>query len=232
MKDNTLKKLKYFARDCYSVGEEIGLAVTPPILWVPMVPVIGAVLGATVGPIVLGAHAGYNKVRDALPLWKRWKASDAEKSIRQTFGDISVKGYRHYGGGVEMKLEDTRVYEIYKDGRVSPEADIHRMDTHHDREQCVKDMIGNVAHNAAGRSRFLSPGDERFIVVRKKGSASSQFYKVAKIDSLDDAPASVLKATHHYYEGAIGHGEIKEETHYTITPVDTKTAERLRKLGL
>lgn len=231
-----LGKFRTFASDCYRAGQNLACQLTPPILMYPItIKILGAILGATVIPVVAGALIAYNALDEQRLLWPRRKVGDAEKSIRDVFGNISAKGYRDWGGGITLKLEEARVYGIcHTDGKVSPEADYCRTDTHYDREQCAKDMLGNLAGNAAGYSRGLDRArkEERFIVVRKAGETSSRFYQAAQIDSPADAPANAIVATHHYYKSGIGHGGIEKETFFAITPVEKRVAESLQRLGL
>ncbi|MEZ0223252.1 MAG: hypothetical protein ACAH83_01770 [Alphaproteobacteria bacterium] len=226
-------KFKDFMSDCISGGTNIVAALTPPLLFSERVTrTVGFVAGVTVMPFVTGAYIGYDKFKDNWQLWKRSSVSEAEKSIRATFGQISTKGYKHWGGGIELKLEEAQVYGVYKDGRTYAEADITRMDTHFDREQGAKDMLGNLAQGATSYGRSMSADEERFIVVRKKGELSSTFYQSAKIDDPSKAPAGAIVATHHYYNSGIGHGGVSDEKFYAITPVDAPTAARLKSLGL
>jgi hypothetical protein len=170
--------------------------------------------------------------------WKRSKIGPAEQSIRETFGNIAVKGYKHWDGGIEMKLTESCVYNIYdnKPEKNFAEADIHRMDIHHDREQCAKDLLGNVAANICGKTRgfgaFVHGVEKRYLVVRKAGDLQSTFYTAAQVDSLDKVPENAIAATHSYYSEPIGHGRRENITHYAITKVDEATARRLRGLGL
>ncbi|MDD9901257.1 MAG: hypothetical protein OXT65_09790 [Alphaproteobacteria bacterium] len=223
---------KEFVDDCRSVGYQLAAEFTPPVMHKVTIPVLGRVFGVTLGPVVMGAMIATDTLEDKVQVWKRSKVSAAEKSIRKTFGDISLRGYTPYDGGITMTLKEACVYDVYSDGKVSQEADVTRSDTHYNREQCAKDMLGNLARGATKYGRSMSANEERFIVVRKKGDAVSQFYKSAKIDSLADAPKGVITATHHYYNGPIGYDGISKETYYAITPVDAATAKRLRKLGL
>lgn len=224
---------KDFMSDSISGGIGLVEALTPPILFSEKVTVgLGTLLGVTVMPFVTGAAIGIDKAKDNWQLLKRSKVGANEKSIRDTFGEVSAKGYQYWGGGIELKMQEAQVFNVYKNGEVSPEADITRMDIHFNREQAANDMLGNLAQGATRYGRAMSEGDERFIVVRKKGEVSSTFYQAAKIDRPADAPKDAIVATHHYYNGAIGYDGVKEETFYAITPVDTKTAARLKSLGL
>lgn len=228
-------KFKTFVSNCYRAGQNMAYEITPPVLQDAVVPYLGAVLGATVVPVVGGVLTAYDMLDEKRQLWARGNVGDAEKSISEVFGNISAEGYRHWGGGITLKLEEARVYSIcHTDGKVSPEADYCRTDTHYDREQCAKDMLGNLAGNAAGYSRSLDHArkEKRVIVVRKAGETSSRFYQAAQIDSPADAPANAIVATHHYYKSGIGHGGIEKETFFAITPVEERVAASLQRLGL
>lgn len=228
---NTFKE---FATGCYEGGQELAAMLTPPITWPVTVPVLGAILGATVLPIGTGLFAGIDHLRNQWQVWKRPGAGEAENSIRGTFGKIAAQGYRYYGGAIELKFEEATVHNVYESGKTFPEG--ARSAIHHNREQGAKDLLGNLAQSATPDGRafgcFRDGMEERFIVVRKKGETSSQFYQAARIDNPQTAPAGAIVAAHHYYKDVIGHGGIEKERHYAITPVDNSTAERLQKLGL
>lgn len=224
---------KDFRSDCVTGGTHLVAALTPPLLYSERVTrVLGFAAGCTVMPFINGAAIGYDKLTHNWQVWKRSNISQAEKSIRDTFGRISAQGYKPWGGGIELKLEEAQVYGVFKDGRVSAEADITRMDTHFNREQCAKDMLGNLAQGATPYGRAMSANEERFIVVRKKGDLSSTFYQSAHIDDPSKAPAGAIVAAHHYYNSGIGHGGVSDEKFFAITPVDAPTSARLKSLGL
>lgn len=223
---------KDFASDCYTSGVRAAAWITPPFAQGVIVPFLGAALGVLVMPLLLGTTIGVDYLNKKIELWKRPKQTPAEKKIRETFGDIELKGYPHYGGGITMKLLEANTYTVPHAGGFYAEADMFRMQTHHNREKCAENMLGSLAECAAGNGRSKLDTEDRFIVVRKKGELSSQFFQSAKINKPSDAPSGAIVAKHHYYEGPIGKGAVQSETYYAITPVDTTTAERLRKLGL
>ncbi len=170
--------------------------------------------------------------------------TETERNLKADFGDIAAEGYRYWGGGIELRFTEACVYSVYGDGKVSAEPDYHRIDTHHNREQAARDLLGNLAQAATpyGRSMVVKGqsypfgiaehGEERFIVVKKKNDARATFYRATRVESLADVPAGAIPATHNYYESAIGHGGVTSTRHYAITPVDPATAERLFGLGL
>ena len=131
-----------------------------------------------------------------------------------------------------MRLTEACTHTVLPNGDTYAEADISRSDTHYDREQCAKDLLGTLAQGATPYGRSMGKGENRFIVVRKKGEITSRFYEAARIEKPEDAPAGTIAATHHYYNSAIGHGGISKETHYAIMPVEPHVADRLRLLGL
>ncbi len=225
-------KFKEFREDCLDAGTELARAITPPILGPVLDPFLGPLLGVSVAPVLLATVIAYDTLTEKKQIWTRSQVSDAEKSIREIFGDIALRGYTEWDGGIEMRLTESCVHNIFSDGTTDEEAPTHRINIHHNREQCAKDLLGSLAQGATPYGRSMSSDEERFIVVRKKGELTSRFYEVAHIDTLQDAPESAITATHHYYKSGIGHGGIDSTKHYAIMPVDQTTAERLRKLNL
>lgn len=229
-------KFKDFAQDSLEGGMNLAAYVTPPFTWPVAVPVLGALLGVTVVPVINAVAIGLDRLAEKREVWKRGKVSEAEKSISETFGNIAVKGFPYHGGGVELRFTEACVHNVYESGKTFPEADMHRIDVHHDREQCAKDLLGNLAQGATPYGRgfgcFRDGVEQRFIAVRKKGELASTFYQSARIEKPEDAPEGAIVATHHYYDGVIGHGPVKSESFYAITPVAPETAARLQKLGL
>lgn len=233
---------KSLAQDSYQSAGGLAMITIPFLMFIENETVHKAIavpFTLITAPFVIGAHT-VDYLQRAREEWKRRDIGPAEQKIRDIFGDIAVKGYTPWGGGIEMKLTEACVHNVYEDNleKSFPEADMHRMDIHHDREECAKDLLGNVAANICGKTRgfgaFIHGVEKRYLVVRKKGELTSTFYTATQINSLSDAPDNtVATATHSYYSKAIGHGRRENITHYAITELtDPNAIKNLKKLGL
>lgn len=197
---------------------------------------IGTVFGATIMPFIKLGGQTFDYVKRAKEEWKRPRKSAAEKEFRAEFGRISIKGYEHWGGAVELKAVDSRVVNFRSDKNTGElkfsgyEPDYHRMETNCDREEGVKNLLGGMASTAAGYSRRKDDNEERFIMVANKDSNIPEFYEASKIDNAYNTQAGDRVVSHKYYNSGAGTGGVSSERQYAVRRVSAEKAKKLRSL--
>jgi hypothetical protein len=182
-------------------------------------------------PLIFGEHT-IDYLKRAKEEWKRREIGPTEQNILNIFGDIAVKGYTPWGGGIEMRFKEASVVSVYNDRETYTS---HPSEIHGDREICVDGLLGEAAAHMTGKTTAplsIKKKEARYLVVRKAGDLQSTFYTATQIEHIHDAPEDTIATARHCYYESITKGACKNVTHYAIKEADAQTAQQLRGLGL